>query len=87
MSAPATTEAKPAAPAATPAPPPPSDKIKIKVDGREVEVPKMMPNWQGKMEPTTMLQACQIAGHEVPHYCYHPGLSIVASCRLKIAMS
>ena len=82
MSAPATTEAKPAAPAAAPAPPPPSDKIKIKVDGREIEVPKMMPNWQGKMEPTTMLQACQLAAHEVPHYCYHPKLPVAGNCRM-----
>ncbi|MBI5800593.1 MAG: hypothetical protein HZA92_07680, partial [Verrucomicrobia bacterium] len=67
MSAPATTEAKPAAPPAPVAPPPPSDKIKIKVDGREIEVPKMMPDWQGKPQPTTMLQACQLAAHEVPH--------------------
>ncbi len=29
-----------------------------------------------------ILQACQDAGIEVPHYCYHPGLSIVASCRI-----
>ncbi|NBR84439.1 MAG: NADH-quinone oxidoreductase subunit L [Verrucomicrobia bacterium] len=82
MSAPATTEAKPAAPAAAPAPPLPSDKIKIKVDGREIEVPKMMPNWQGKMEPTTMLQACQLAAHEVPHYCYHPKLPVAGNCRM-----
>ena len=82
MSAPATTEAKPAAPPAPSAPPPPSDKIKIKVDGREVEVPKMMPDWQGKPQPTTMLQACHLAGHEVPHYCYHPKLPIAGNCRM-----
>ena len=82
MSAPATTEAKPAAPPAPAAPPPPSDKIKIKVDGREVEVPKMMPDWQGKPQPTTMLQACQLAAHEVPHYCYHPKLPIAGNCRM-----
>ena len=82
MSAPATTEAKPAAPPAPAAPPPPSDKIKIKVDGREVEVPKMMPDWQGKPQPTTMLQACHLAGHEVPHYCYHPKLPIAGNCRM-----
>ena len=82
MSAPATTEAKPAPPAAALVPPPPSDKIKIKVDGREVEVPKMMPDWQGKPQPTTMLQACHLAGHEVPHYCYHPKLPIAGNCRM-----
>ncbi|MCH7886227.1 MAG: (2Fe-2S)-binding protein, partial [Planctomycetes bacterium] len=29
-----------------------------------------------------VLQAALEAGWEVPHYCYHPGLSVVASCRL-----
>jgi len=31
---------------------------------------------------TTILQAAQMLGIYVPHYCYHPALSIVASCRL-----
>ena len=77
MSAPAITETKPASAA-----PPPVEKIKLKVDGREVEVPKVMPDWQGKPVPTTMLQACQIAGKEVPHYCYHPKLPIAGNCRM-----
>jgi NADH-quinone oxidoreductase subunit G len=68
--------------APAPAAPPPVEKIKIKVDGREVEVPKLLPNWQGKLEPTTMLQAVQIAGGEVPHYCYHPKLPIAGNCRM-----
>ena len=54
--------------------PPPVEKIKVKVDGREIEVPKTMPDWQGKPQPTTMLQACKLAGVDVPHYCYHPKL-------------
>lgn len=29
-----------------------------------------------------VLQAALEAGHNIPHYCYHPGLSVVASCRL-----
>ncbi len=29
-----------------------------------------------------MLQAALDAGWNIPHYCYHPGLTIVASCRL-----
>ena len=74
----ATTDIKSAAPAA----PPPSDKIKIKVDGREIEVPKLMPDWQGKLQPTTMLQACQIAAKEIPHYCYHPKLPVAGNCRM-----
>ena len=77
MSTPATTDIKPA-----PAAPPPIEKIKIKVDGREIEVPKMMPDWQGKPQPTTMLQACQLAAQEVPHYCYHPKLPIAGNCRM-----
>ncbi|QEL17020.1 molybdopterin-dependent oxidoreductase [Limnoglobus roseus] len=28
------------------------------------------------------VQAAELAGVEVPHYCYHPGLSVVASCRM-----
>jgi NADH-quinone oxidoreductase subunit G len=81
MSTPAPAEAKPAAPAA-PAAPPPSDKIKVKIDGREVEVPKTMPDWQGKPVPTTMLQACQLAGVDIPHYCYHPKLPVAGNCRM-----
>jgi len=69
-----TTEQKPA--------PPPVEKIKIKVDGREIEVPKMMPDWQGKLQPTTMLQACALAKTDVPHYCYHPKLPIAGNCRM-----
>jgi NADH-quinone oxidoreductase subunit G len=68
------TEQKPA--------PPPVEKIKVKVDGREIEVPKMMPDWQGKLQPTTMLQACAQAGVEIPHYCYHPKLPIAGNCRM-----
>lgn len=70
------------APTSTPAAPPPVDKIRIKVDGREIEVPKTMPDWQGKPAPTTMLQACQMAAAEVPHYCYHPKLPIAGNCRM-----
>ena len=28
------------------------------------------------------VQAAELAGTHVPHYCYHPGLSVVASCRM-----
>ena len=74
MSAAPTTETKPA--------PPAIEKIKVKVDGRELEVPKLTPDWQGKLAPTTMLQACEIARTEVPHYCYHPKLPIAGNCRM-----
>ena len=45
---------------------------KITIDGRTVEFRENVP----------VLQAALEAGFSVPHYCYHPGLSIVASCRL-----
>ncbi len=31
---------------------------------------------------TTVLEAARAMGIEIPHYCYHPGLSIVGSCRM-----
>ncbi|MEY2407890.1 MAG: NADH-quinone oxidoreductase subunit [Verrucomicrobiota bacterium] len=65
-----------------PAAPAPVEKIKVKIDGREVEVPKLTPDWQGKPVPTTMLQACHLAGHEIPHYCYHPKLPVAGNCRM-----
>jgi len=59
------------------------DKIKIKVDGREVEVPKTMPDpVSGKPIPTTMIQACESAGVVVPHYCYHSKLPVAGNCRM-----
>ncbi len=75
MAQPITTESKPA--------PPPVDKIKVKVDGQEVEVPKTMPDpLTGKPLPTTMIQACNAAKVDVPHYCYHPKLPVAGNCRM-----
>lgn len=45
---------------------------KIIIDGKEVECREGIP----------VLQAALEAGWDIPHYCYHPGLSVVASCRL-----
>jgi NADH-quinone oxidoreductase subunit G len=71
----ATTETKPA--------PTAIEKIKVKVDGREIEVPKtMLDPISGKPVPTTMIQACELAKTEVPHYCYHPKLPVVGNCRM-----
>ena len=33
-------------------------------------------------EGATVLQAAAQAGIEIPHYCYHPGLSVAGSCRM-----
>jgi NADH-quinone oxidoreductase subunit G len=32
--------------------------------------------------PATILEAARSAGIEIPHYCYHPGLSVVGQCRM-----
>ena len=45
---------------------------KVIVDGIEVEVP------QG----ATVLQACEVAGKEIPRFCYHERLSIAGNCRM-----
>ena len=74
MSTAATTETKPA--------PTAIEKIKVKVDGREIEVPRLTADWSGKLTPTTMIQACELAKTEVPHYCYHPKLPVVGNCRM-----
>jgi NADH-quinone oxidoreductase subunit G len=58
------------------------EKIPVKVDGREVEVPRLTPDWQGKPAPPTMIQACFAAGVMVPHYCYHPKLPVAGNCRM-----
>jgi len=44
----------------------------LKIDGVEVTVPT----------PMNVLEAARTAGIEIPHYCYHPGLSVVGQCRL-----
>src|SRR4051812_11205643 len=43
---------------------------KVTVDGVEIEVP------QG----ATVLQACELAGKEIPRFCYHERLSIAGNC-------
>jgi NADH-quinone oxidoreductase subunit G len=66
----------------TPAPPP-IEKVRLKVDGSEIEVPKTMPDpVSGKPIPTTMIQACALARVDVPHYCYHPKLPVAGNCRM-----
>ena len=44
----------------------------LTVDGVEITV-----------EPgTTVLQACELAGKEIPRFCYHERLSIAGNCRM-----
>ncbi len=63
--------------------PPPVEKINVKVDGKDVEVPRTMPDpLTGKPVPTTMIQACSAVKVDVPHYCYHPKLPVAGNCRM-----
>jgi NADH-quinone oxidoreductase subunit G len=71
-----TTKTKPAPPAI------PQGGIRVKVDGREIEVPRLMADWSGKLVPTTMIQATDAAGITVPHYCYHKNLPVAGNCRM-----
>ncbi|TDI88892.1 MAG: 2Fe-2S iron-sulfur cluster binding domain-containing protein [Caldithrix sp.] len=45
---------------------------KITIDSTEIEVEK----------GTTVIQAAEQIGIDIPRYCYHPGLSIVGVCRI-----
>jgi len=45
---------------------------KLTIDGKEVEV----------APGTNLIEAARQVGVEIPHYCYHPGLSIAGQCRL-----
>ncbi len=47
----------------------------ITIDGKACE-------YQGKK---SILEVALDNGIEIPHYCYHPGMSIVASCRICMA--
>ncbi len=49
-----------------------SDLRKINIDGNEIEVDGAM----------TLIQACEVAGIEIPRFCYHERLSIAGNCRM-----
>ena len=49
-----------------------SDKLKVTVDGIEVEVEA----------GTTIMQACEEVGAEIPRFCYHERLSVAGNCRM-----
>jgi NADH-quinone oxidoreductase subunit G len=45
---------------------------KIKIDGKEIDV----------APESTLLQACEAAGAEVPRFCFHERLSVAGNCRM-----
>ncbi|MFQ5817566.1 MAG: NADH-quinone oxidoreductase subunit NuoG [Terriglobia bacterium] len=51
---------------------PAPQKVSLTVDGRSIEVPA----------GTLLIEACKSAGIEVPSFCYYPGLSLQAACRM-----
>ncbi|HEX9443818.1 MAG TPA: 2Fe-2S iron-sulfur cluster-binding protein, partial [Candidatus Binatia bacterium] len=48
------------------------DQVKITVDGREITTAK------GR----NVIDAAAEAGIDIPHYCYHPKLTIAGNCRM-----
>jgi len=51
-----------------------TENITINIDGQDVQVPKGI----------NIIEAVKMAGKgkEVPHYCYHPKLSVAGNCRM-----
>lgn len=54
------------------APAKPADLVTVNIDGKDIAVPK----------GTNVIEAAKLVGVEIPHYCYHPKLSIVGNCRM-----
>ena len=52
--------------------PDPVEMVAINIDGVDVQVPKGI----------NAIEAAKLNGKEVPHYCYHPKLSIAGNCRM-----
>lgn len=49
-----------------------SETVTLTIDGQEVTVPK----------GTTIFQAAEELGISIPHFCYHPDLSVAGVCRM-----
>jgi NADH-quinone oxidoreductase subunit G len=45
---------------------------KLVIDGKEIEID----------DGLTVMQACQAAGVEIPHFCFHERLNIAGNCRM-----
>ncbi len=50
----------------------PNSTISLSVDGKQIAVPA----------GTLLIEACKSVGIEVPSFCYYPGLSLQAACRM-----
>jgi NADH-quinone oxidoreductase subunit G len=49
-----------------------ADTIELTIDGQKIQTPK----------GTLIIDAAKSAGIRIPHYCFHPGLAVVGSCRM-----
>lgn len=48
------------------------DSVSINIDGRSLSVPAGI----------NVIEAAELAGVEIPHFCYHPNLKVAGSCRM-----
>ncbi len=62
----------PATPPPAAPPPPQKDTFTVIFDGRSIEVPKNI----------NLIEAAKLAGIDIPHFCFHPRLSVVGQCRM-----
>jgi NADH-quinone oxidoreductase subunit G len=51
---------------------PAKDTYTVLFDGKPIEVPKNV----------NLIEAAKLAGIEIPHFCFHPRLSVVGQCRM-----
>jgi NADH-quinone oxidoreductase subunit G len=49
-----------------------AETVELTIDGQKIQAPK----------GTLIIEAAEAAGIRIPRYCYHPGLSVVGSCRM-----
>ena len=52
--------------------PPIKDTFTVTFDGKAIEVPKNL----------NLIDAAKLAGIDIPHFCFHPRLSVVGQCRM-----
>ena len=51
---------------------PKPDLVTVNIDGKDIAVPK----------GTNVIEAARQLGIEIPHYCYHPKLTVAGNCRM-----
>jgi NADH-quinone oxidoreductase subunit G len=64
--------ANPTPPPPAAPPPPAKDTFTVVFDGKPIEVARNL----------NLIDAAQLAGIDIPHFCYHPRLSVVGQCRM-----